>query len=184
MPLDVPPLPPSSVPGLRGAKGATSLGGAGRSGPPRPSQAAHADRQTAGPHEPSSRFGRLTHDVTVVVPRSPQRSAPPARLLGRAALTGPASWDLANLYLLSCDAEPLSADAPEIIGLSQETTCFVSMQYFSGGGRFEDVVVHEAAHIFHNSSASGLGSKARGDGSGCSRSTTPSARHSPTPARR
>jgi len=59
-------------------------------------------------------------------------------------------WDLANLYLLSCDAEPFSPDAPQIIGLSQATTCYVSMQYFRMGDRFEDVVVHEAAHIFHN----------------------------------
>ncbi len=60
------------------------------------------------------------------------------------------AWNLANLYLLSCDAEPLSPDAPQLIGLSQNTTCFVSMRYFQGGGRFDDVVVHEAAHIFHN----------------------------------
>ena len=60
------------------------------------------------------------------------------------------AWRLANLYLISCDAQPLSAEAPEIIGLSEATTCYVSMQYFRGGSRFDDVVVHEAAHIFHN----------------------------------
>ena len=39
---------------------------------------------------------------------------------------------------------------PDIIGLSEGTTCYVSMRYFDGGDRFDDVVVHEAAHVFHN----------------------------------
>ena len=69
------------------------------------------------------------------------------------------AWNLANLYLLSCDAEPLAANAPEIIGLSQDTTCYVSMRYFSGGGRFDDIVVHEAAHIFHNCKRKRVGLK-------------------------
>ena len=60
------------------------------------------------------------------------------------------AWNLANLYLLSCDVEPLSKEAPTIIGLSQASTCYVSMRYFKGGDLFDDVVVHEAAHIFHN----------------------------------
>ena len=66
---------------------------------------------------------------------------------------------LANLYLLSCDVEPLSSEAPQIIGLSQATTCFISMQYFGGGDRFDDVVVHEAAHIFHNCKRERVGLK-------------------------
>jgi hypothetical protein len=69
------------------------------------------------------------------------------------------AWSLANLYLLSCDAEPLSPDAPQIIGLSQATTCYVSMQYFRVGDRFDDVVVHEAAHIFHNCKRERIGLK-------------------------
>jgi hypothetical protein len=60
------------------------------------------------------------------------------------------AWDLANLYLLSCDAEPLSEDAPELVGLSEETTCYVSMAYFRSENRLDDFVVHEAAHVFHN----------------------------------
>ena len=60
------------------------------------------------------------------------------------------AWDLANLYLLSCDAEPLSQQAPELVGLSEETTCYVSMAYFRSENRIEDFVVHEAAHVFHN----------------------------------
>jgi len=56
-------------------------------------------------------------------------------------------WDLANLYLLSCGAKPLSKDARHIVGLSAETTCFVAMDYFSESSRFDDFVVHEAAHV-------------------------------------
>ena len=40
--------------------------------------------------------------------------------------------------------------APAIVGLSEETTCFVSLQYFSESDPFADFVVHEVAHIFHN----------------------------------
>jgi hypothetical protein len=60
------------------------------------------------------------------------------------------AWTLANLYLTSFGAEPLSADAPQIAGLSEEATCYVSAEYFVGSGRFEDFLVHEAAHVFHN----------------------------------
>ena len=60
------------------------------------------------------------------------------------------AWNLANLYLLSCGAEPLSKGAPELVGLSEETTCYVSMTYFRSENRLDDFVVHEAAHVFHN----------------------------------
>jgi hypothetical protein len=60
------------------------------------------------------------------------------------------AWNLANLYLLSVGAEAIADDAPHLVGLSQETTCFVSPAYFSDNDPFEDFVVHEAAHIFHN----------------------------------
>lgn len=66
-------------------------------------------------------------------------------------------WDLANLYLLSCNAKPLSKDARQIVGLSTETTCFVAMDYFSATDRFDDFVVHEAAHVFHNCKRRTLG---------------------------
>jgi len=36
------------------------------------------------------------------------------------------AWDIANLYLGGIDAELLSADAPRLVGFSQETTCYVS----------------------------------------------------------
>ena len=60
------------------------------------------------------------------------------------------AWDLANLYLTSADADLLGSDAPRLVGLSEETTCYLSIDYFREQGRFEDFLVHEAAHIFHN----------------------------------
>ena len=60
------------------------------------------------------------------------------------------AWDLANLYLESVGAELLSEDAPRLLGLSEETTCYVSAEYFRAGDPLADFVVHEAAHVFHN----------------------------------
>jgi hypothetical protein len=60
------------------------------------------------------------------------------------------AWDLANLYLGSVSAPLLGPDAPAIVGLSEETTCYLTPDYFRRQGQFEDFVVHEAAHIFHN----------------------------------
>jgi len=60
------------------------------------------------------------------------------------------AWNLANLYLGSVNADLLSSDAPQILGLSEETTCYVSMAYFEEQNTFDDYAVHEAAHIFHN----------------------------------
>lgn len=37
------------------------------------------------------------------------------------------AWRLANLYLLSVGGEPLSPDALPLVGLSEETTCYVSL---------------------------------------------------------
>ncbi|MGC9986909.1 MAG: hypothetical protein ABSF35_25245 [Polyangia bacterium] len=60
------------------------------------------------------------------------------------------AWSLANLYLDSMGASLLGPDADKIVGLSEETTCFVSLKYFKMEDPFADFVVHEAAHIFHN----------------------------------
>lgn len=60
------------------------------------------------------------------------------------------AWDLANLYLSSVDAELLGPDAPSLLGLSEETTCYVSPEYFRDRDRIEDFVIHEGAHVFHN----------------------------------
>ncbi len=60
------------------------------------------------------------------------------------------AWTLANLYLASIGAELLGKDAPCLVGVSEETTCYVSPEYFSQDDPFADFIVHEAAHIFHN----------------------------------
>ena len=60
------------------------------------------------------------------------------------------AWKLANMYLNSLNAEPLGKDAPNIVGLSEELTCFVSLDYFRQQHPFADFVVHEVGHIFHN----------------------------------
>jgi hypothetical protein len=60
------------------------------------------------------------------------------------------AWNLANLYLSSVGADLLGPEAPSLLGLSEETTCYVSAEYFADNGRFNDFVIHEAAHVFHN----------------------------------
>lgn len=60
------------------------------------------------------------------------------------------AWDLANLYLLSVGAELLGKEAPRLVGISEEMTCYVSPDYFAEEDPFADFIVHEAAHIFHN----------------------------------
>jgi hypothetical protein len=67
------------------------------------------------------------------------------------------AWDLANLYLAGFGAELLSDEAPDIVGLSEETTSYVSVAYFAGTGRFDDFLVHEAAHVFHNCKRGSIG---------------------------
>jgi hypothetical protein len=60
------------------------------------------------------------------------------------------AWDLANMYLLSVGAKLLGKKAARIVGMSEETTCYVSPDYFVEDDPFADFIVHEAAHIFHN----------------------------------
>ena len=67
------------------------------------------------------------------------------------------AWDLANLYLASHSAELLSVEAQPILGLSIETTCYVSTDYFRSANPFDDFVLHEAAHVFHNCKREMLG---------------------------
>ena len=67
------------------------------------------------------------------------------------------AWSLANLYLVSVGCERLSRDAPNIVGLSEETTCYVSPAYFSSQDAFADYIVHEAAHVFHNCNRATVG---------------------------
>jgi hypothetical protein len=60
------------------------------------------------------------------------------------------AWTLANLYLASLGAELLAKDAPHLVGLSEETSCYVSLEYFTEEDPFADFIVHEVAHLFHN----------------------------------
>lgn len=60
------------------------------------------------------------------------------------------AWTVANLYLGSIKAPLLGPDAEWLVGLSESTTCYVSLAYFAKGDPFADFVVHEVAHIFHN----------------------------------
>ncbi len=69
-------------------------------------------------------------------------------LLGQTWLRS--AWDLANLHLGTVGAELLGPGAPSLLGLSQETTCYVTPEYFRDRDRVEDFVIHEAAHVFHN----------------------------------
>jgi hypothetical protein len=60
------------------------------------------------------------------------------------------AWDLANLYLGSLGCPGLDGRPARLVGMSEETTCYVSTAYFEVEDPFADYVVHEAAHIFHN----------------------------------
>ena len=60
------------------------------------------------------------------------------------------AWEIANIYLRSIGARQISENARSVVGLSVETTCYVSLEYFTEKDLFADFVVHEAAHVFHN----------------------------------
>jgi hypothetical protein len=65
------------------------------------------------------------------------------------------AWTIANTYLASLGAPTF--DGGHILGLSEETTCYVSLEYFTQKDPFADYVVHEVAHIFHNCKRETLG---------------------------
>lgn len=67
------------------------------------------------------------------------------------------AWILANLYLASLNVPLLADDAPSLVGLSEEGTCYLSTDYLSSEDPFADFVVHEAAHTFHNCKRSSVG---------------------------
>jgi hypothetical protein len=67
------------------------------------------------------------------------------------------AWDIANLYLGATGAQLLGEDSPGLVGLSEETTCYVSPDYFAEDDPFADYVVHEVAHIFHNCKRGSIG---------------------------
>jgi len=67
------------------------------------------------------------------------------------------AWTIANIYLHSLGAPSLGDDGRQIVGLSQETQCYVSPEYFAEENPFADYVVHEVAHLFHNCKRRRLG---------------------------
>ena len=67
------------------------------------------------------------------------------------------AWYLANLFLTGIKADRLADDAANLVGLSEETTCYLSPAYLEASGRFDDFLVHEVAHIFHNSKRGAIG---------------------------
>jgi hypothetical protein len=60
------------------------------------------------------------------------------------------AWRLANMYLYSVGAKPLHGAKSAHVGMGIHKTSYVSMLYFGRTGPFEDFVIHEAAHVFHN----------------------------------
>jgi hypothetical protein len=60
------------------------------------------------------------------------------------------AWQLANLYLGSLGRPGLHGRAAGIVGLSEETTCYIALTYFTERDPFADFLMHEAAHVFHN----------------------------------
>ena len=57
---------------------------------------------------------------------------------------------IANLFFGSLGLPALDDQPVGFVGFSEETTFYVSMDYFKDGDPFADWVVHEAAHVFHN----------------------------------
>jgi hypothetical protein len=67
------------------------------------------------------------------------------------------AWDLANLYLGSLGLPGLDGRPVGVVGLSEETTCYLALTYFTERDAFADFLVHEAAHVFHNWKRESLG---------------------------
>ena len=85
----------------------------------------------------------LEHSVVFLTPATINAIIKNTRWLSTA-------WNIANIYLSSMGEKSLTDETPAILGLSEETTCYVSVEYFRNNNPFDDYVVHEAAHIFHN----------------------------------
>jgi hypothetical protein len=68
----------------------------------------------------------------------------------RGATSVESAWAIGNIYLVGIGAEPLGDDMRGVVGMSEETTCYVSLAYFAEEDELADYVVHEAAHVFHN----------------------------------
>jgi hypothetical protein len=60
------------------------------------------------------------------------------------------AWQLANIYLGSLGRPGLHGRPAGLVGLSEATTCYIALSYFTESDRFADFLAHEAAHVFHN----------------------------------
>lgn len=60
------------------------------------------------------------------------------------------AWDVANLYLDAVGAKRLDPANWAPLGLASGHECFVSVHYFTLCERFDDFVVHEAAHMLND----------------------------------
>jgi hypothetical protein len=60
------------------------------------------------------------------------------------------AWQLANIYLAGIGAETFDDQMRGVVGMSEGTTCYISLEYFGVQDELSDYVVHEAAHVFHN----------------------------------
>lgn len=67
------------------------------------------------------------------------------------------AWQIANVYLDSIGAATLGDEPFSALGMNEETRCYVSLTYFEEENPFADYVVHEAAHIFHNTKRQRVG---------------------------
>ena len=92
----------------------------------------------------------LQHSVVVVTPANIE----PLLVETRWEHT---AWVLANLYLGSIGVPLLSPDAPQLVGISVDTTCYLSLDYLRHTDPLTDYLVHEAAHVFHNCKRRTLG---------------------------
>ena len=101
-------------------------------------------------HEQACVLDVLERSVVFLTPATIDQVLDQCQWLGTA-------WNLANLFLAGIKADMLAHDAPNLVGLSEETTCYLSAAYFDASGRFDDFLVHEVAHIFHNCKRSTIG---------------------------
>ena len=67
------------------------------------------------------------------------------------------AWVIANMYLRSLGLKTLGDDDSTPVGMSEETSCYVTSECLVETDPFADFVVHEAAHIFHNCKRRTLG---------------------------
>jgi hypothetical protein len=74
-------------------------------------------------HEQACVLDVLERSVVFLTPVTIDQELDQSQWLGTA-------WNLANLFLAGVQADMLADDAPNLVGLSEETTCYLSPAYF------------------------------------------------------